>query len=398
MEHRTGKVDRSHLPALSPARLEPGRARPEMEPETVRLRHDLAQRESLALLLEGLLESVADGVIALDFRGEIAHLSDALRDPGREEPIPEGILELLRERAATVRSRPERFEFDWDREDFGLRRYRAVAARGTSGIVLFALHDVTHERTMRAELEQAQNLAALGQMAATVAHELRNPLAAIQGFAGLVQREVSDRPAALRQIDRIFEGVQRANHIIGDLLEYSKPMELHRQATSVESLLVESLTHEKACPRWDDRFAADLAVDPGLPLIAVDRRLLIQVLTNLYDNALDAMGEGGTLSVRARASSDIKPCPRIRIVVRDTGCGLSADEAARVFEPFYTTKPRGTGLGLALVRRAVEAHGGRVHVVSAPGRGTSVVVDLPVGGVRHGDVLPEIEQRMQEAA
>ena len=123
------------------------------------------------------------------------------------------------------------------------------------------------------------------------------------------------------------------------------------------------------------------------------------MLANLYDNAMDAMGEeGGTLSVRARASSDLKPCTRVRMVVRDTGSGLSAEAAARAFEPFYTTKPRGTGLGLALVRRAIEAHGGTVHMVSAPGRGTSVVIDLPVGGIATGHVRAEGAKRAQEAA
>ncbi len=368
-----GRGDRTALKRVpSPARLTPEAERP----------------ESLSLVLEGLLESLADGVVALDFRGDLVHISDCLRDPGYDplesdrDPLPPEILGMLRHQARAISAgEAERFELDWEREELGPRRYRVVSALAPSGIALFAFHDITHEQALAKELEQSRNLAALGQMAATIAHELRNPLAAIQGFTSLLQRDVSDRPVSLRQIDRILEGVDRANHIINDLLAYSKPIELRRQATSMEAILAESLVHQRSSARWNDRFAADLSVDPGLPALAIDRRVMLQVLGNLYDNALDAMGELGTLSVRARASSDLKPCPRVRIVVRDTGCGLSAEEAARVFEPFYTTKPRGTGLGLALVRRAVEAHGGKVHVVSAPGRGTSVVIDLPVTGV-----------------
>src|SRR5690606_24905059 len=107
------------------------------------------------------------------------------------------------------------------------------------------------------------------------------------------------------------------------------------------------------------------------------RRVLLQVLNKRYGDAIYAMAGSGFLSVRARSAGGVGG-ERIRIVVRDSGCGLTAEEVARVFEPFYTSKPGGTGLGLAIVRRVVEAHRGHVHVVSAPGKGTSVVLELPV--------------------
>jgi signal transduction histidine kinase len=213
-------------------------------------------------------------------------------------------------------------------------------------------------------------------MAATVAHEVRNPLAGIQGFATLLRRDLHDRPELQTQVDRILLGVEGANRIVADLLEYSRPLLLHKEGISLEALLAESLAAAQISKRWTPQLQIDVDVDPVLPVCQGDRRLLLQVLNNLYDNAIDAMGGSGCLSVRARSAGGAGG-ERIRIVVRDNGCGLTAEEVARVFEPFYTSKPGGTGLGLAIVRRVVEAHRGHVHVVSAPGKGTSVVLELP---------------------
>jgi len=260
----------------------------------------------------------------------------------------------------------------------------ATTGEGLDGegraLTLFAFHDRTREVALERELEQARNLAALGQMAATVAHEVRNPLGAIQGFAELLQRDLQGQPGPLRQVDRILRGVQGANRIVGDLLEYCRPVAPKPEAVSLESLLAESLAALRVSPAWHSRIELDLHVDPDLPCCLGDRGLLLQALANLYDNAVAAIEGRGTLSVRARAGASASRPDRLRIVIRDTGRGLSADEVARIFQPFYTTRPGGTGLGLPLVRRIVEAHGGRVHVVSAPARGTSVVLDLPAIG------------------
>ena len=169
---------------------------------------------------------------------------------------------------------------------------------------------------------------------------------------------------------------------MSDLLEYTHPVAPLRESVSLSSLLAESIAAWRASTTPPDRAEVDLCVDPDLPDCLCDARLVQQALQNLYANAVQAMGEeGGTLFVRARAAGPSGRPDRLRVVVRDTGCGLSADEVARIFQPFYTTHPGGTGLGLPLVRRIVEAHGGHVHVVSAPGRGTSVVIDLPAASL-----------------
>lgn len=362
------------------------------EDELRRVRAELREREQLCQQLEGLLESLSDGIVALDFEGSVMHLSDGLREGAESfdpevEPLPARVHEQLARVARKLSpGRPQRFEMAWDRSDLGPRHYRVVAAKseqepsaGESPLVLFALHDQTREQSLEAELAGARDLAALGQMAATVAHELRNPLAAIQGFTTLLRRDVAGQNDAVAQTDRILEGVAAANRIISDLLEYCRPIQLRREPVSAESLLAESLLFVRAGAKWRPEVDVDLAVEPGLAPLAIDRRLIRQALVNVLENAADAMNGSGAVSIRVRPLGDPIPGDMLRILIRDSGPGLSAEQAARVFEPFYTTKEKGTGLGLAIVRRTIEAHGGRVHLVSSPGRGTSLVIDLPAG-------------------
>ncbi len=380
------------------------------------LRRDLERREQLCLLLEGLIETMADGLAALDGEGRLIHLSDSLREAARgpadaataswdeQETLPARVLERLREEAGAIGSgRSRRFELGWERPENGVCAYHVTGvagkipgaehAEGDGALTLFAFHDRTREASLEAELARARNLAALGQMAGTVAHELRNPLGAIQGFATLLRRDLAGQEVPLAQVERILRGVEAADRIVSDLLEYCRPIDLHPAPTPLDGLIGESLAQMRASSRRAEGIEVDLAIDPDLPPALGDRRLLLQVLANLYTNAIEAMDGEGRLSIRARAAGAAADPDRLRIVVRDTGCGLSAEEVARVFAPFYTTKPGGTGLGLALVRRIVETHGGRVHVVSAPGKGTSVVLDLPAAGCEAG-----IPEPLEEAA
>ncbi len=366
----------------------------------------ITRREQLSLLLESLIESLADGVVALDCTGRLLHLSDSLREPAGESAVPgfasdeslaPAILDRLRAEALQIGAgRSRSFELEWNRPEIGVTTYRVIGVAGRIPgassepwsqpvgdriLTLFAFRDRTREAALEEELARAGKLAALGQMAGTVAHELRNPLGAIEGFATLLKRDLAGQDGPLHQVDRILRGVEGANRIVQDLLEYCRPIDLRLEPISIEGLLAESLSALEASSRWSDRIEVDLNIDSGLAPGWGDRRLLLQVLANLYSNAIDAMSGAGTLSIRARAVGPARIPERLRLVIRDTGCGLSAEDVARIFAPFYTTKPGGTGLGLALVRRIVEAHRGHVHVVSAPGRGTSVVLDLMTAGM-----------------
>ncbi len=360
--------------------------------EFARLHDQLTQKEQLSLTLEALLESIADGVVALDFKGQLTHVSDGLHEPsfGTEPGLPPLVLERLRQEAKEVGTQPRRFELRWSREETGARVYEVVAAAATSRslhgtdtptrehlVTLFAFHDRTAMHELSRELERTRDLAALGRMSATVAHELRNPLGVIQGFASLLQRDVEADSDSRSRVEKILQGCDAANRIVEDLLEYSRPVEPRWETISVESLLAEGAASLQVSPRWRNGIVIDMGVERGVPAIRGDRRLLLQALANLLNNAMDAMEDKGSISLRVRSTGGINGRERVRIVIRDSGCGLSAEEVSRVFQPFYTTKPGGTGLGMAIVRRTIEVHGGEIHVVSAQGRGTSVVLDFP---------------------
>jgi signal transduction histidine kinase len=247
-------------------------------------------------------------------------------------------------------------------------RDRRAVSRATRAPSLVTEHEPAEER----------NLAALGPMAAIAAHELRDRLGAVQGSAVPLIRDLVGQPALLRQAKRILRELEGADRIVSDLIAYTRVVASRPESVPASSLLAESIAAWRASAPPRARAEVDLCVDPDLPDCLCDAPLVRQALQNLYANAVQAMGEGGTFFVRAGAAGPTGRPDRLRIVVRDTGRGLGADEVAQIFQPFDTMRPGGAGLGLPLVRRIVEAHGGHVHVVSAPGRGTSVVIDLPV--------------------
>lgn len=361
----------------------------------------LERRDHLCRLFEELAEAASDGLAALDFRGEVVYLSPSLAGPavggaaGGQTVIPDSVLEILRGNAAKAApGRAHRFRLEWEVPDGEHRHYEITASAGIfpssqtvseRAVTLFTFRDRTREHELETLAAQSRELVSVGQMAATIAHEVRNPLGAIHGFASLLQQDLEGQERPLRLVGKILGGVARADSVISDVLEFSRPVEIRAVPVDPASILEESLLCLRLSPGWRSDVELDVHLDQDLSMLLGDRRLLLQVMANLYRNAVEAMHGGGTLSVRVRPAEgsghESAEAGRIRIVVRDTGCGMTADQVARVFEPFYTTKPAGTGLGLALVRKIVESHGGRIHIVSAPERGTSVVLDLPACGI-----------------
>lgn len=378
--------------------------------ETQRLRAEVERQSQLARILEDSLEAVADGIVTMDHRGEVVHVSGQLdRDPLVEDDapiLPSSVVNRLRQERPTG-TEARVFALEWEGSAAPARyEVRALPISGTNdavtdghtgNITLFVFRNRTRERSLEEQLDRSHDLASLGRLAATVAHEIRNPLAAIRGFATLLGEDLTAESPHHLQVERILRGVDRADRIVAELLEYARPVKLRVEPISLESLLAEAVTTLRGSTRWNPKLELDFSIDLGLSPCRGDRRLLLQVLDNLFNNAIDAMQGEGMLTLRVREAEDKRGASgpadsagamgssgRIRIVVRDTGCGMSSDEVARIFEPFYTSKAGGTGLGLALVRRIVEAHEGSVHVVSAPGRGTSFVLDLPTAVVAMG--------------
>lgn len=254
------------------------------------------------------------------------------------------------------------------------------------GAVLF-FKDLTHVEQMVERERLRDRLVSLGEMAAGIAHELKNPLAGIEVMAGLLRRQVPDSPDAQSLLADILSEAKLANAIVVEMLEFVRPIRLQVEQTDIANVLKQSITNaESKVPRRDVHI--DVEVARGLPLMDGDDNQLCQVFSNLLTNAFEAMNGKGHVVLRASleslaqdpgfAADAPEPTPIIVVDVIDDGPGVPAHLSDRIFNPFFTTKTTGSGLGLPIVRKIVDAHDGRIDLTSEPGRGTRFRVTLPV--------------------
>ncbi|HEX9291675.1 MAG TPA: ATP-binding protein, partial [Anaeromyxobacteraceae bacterium] len=237
------------------------------------------------------------------------------------------------------------------------------------------------------QLVHQERLAALGELAAVIAHEVRNPLGVIFNSLGSLRRLSQANRDAHMLLDIVGEEADRLNRIVGDLLDFAKPAPPTLRPEALDRVLDEAVAAALTDAR--DRIAVERDVPADLPPVPIDAHLLRQAIVNVVVNAVQAMPEGGTLTVRARVDGDAAV-----VELSDTGCGIPDEVRHRIFEPFFTTRPTGTGLGLAIVKRIVDGHHGRVEVRARPGgSGTTFALHLPraPGPV---DDLVEMRRRM----
>jgi signal transduction histidine kinase len=229
-------------------------------------------------------------------------------------------------------------------------------------------------------------LAALGEMAAAIAHEVKNPLAGIEVMAGLLKRRLTDNPEAQTMLADIIGEAKMANAIVLEVLDFVRPVRLQVEDVEVASLLQDSLhMADSLVPRGNVAVSVDVPRD--LPPVQGDGHQLRQVFTNLLTNAFEALSGQGRLIVQATAldrlpfpaTPDHPQGPGVEITVLDDGPGIPESMRERIFNPFFTTKPRGSGLGLAIVRKVVDAHEGRIEVQPGlDGAGTCFRLLLPL--------------------
>jgi two-component system sensor histidine kinase HydH len=252
------------------------------------------------------------------------------------------------------------------------------------------MRDLAEIRHLQQTLRRTEKMAALGGLAAGVAHEIRNPLSSIKGMASYFGSKFPEGSAD-REAARVMTGeVDRLNRVISELLDFARPSELNRQPTDISELLSHSL---KLIAR--DTAAKHIAVQREIdihpdhrPVLDGDR--LSQCLLNLYLNAIQAMPEGGQMTVGAR----IDPDGALHLDIRDSGPGIPATLQSQVFDPYFTTKPNGTGLGLAIVHKIVEAHGGHITVHNQAAGGAHFHITLPpmpATVAPHQDLSPDSE-------
>lgn len=356
-----------------------------------------------------LVSNLRTGVLAITRQGQLAVMNDiAYRSLGlapNTEDLGKPFTDVLGDCPEVIGVLQAAFDSDDlpNRAEMRLRRTGKAIGYSLSriyddtgkaaGATLF-FKDLTQVEQLEERERLRDRLATLGEMAAAIAHEVKNPLASIEVMAGVLRRQFRDRDDerdvdVREQLDDIIKEAKMANAIVVEVLEYVKPISLQPERASLTELLADSVTMaEGKIPRGT--VVIDMTIDPDVPELTADGHQLRQMFANLIANAFEAMGGRGRVRIRARMlQGEVEPLggtdalpARVRVEVHDDGPGISADDLERIFSPFFTTKPQGTGLGLAIVRKVVDAHDGTIHATSALGHGTAFTVTLPVTPLR----------------
>ncbi len=332
------------------------------------------QLEITSDYLASLLESISDGVIAVDTNENVTHFNRAA-------------CAILGYEASTVIGAP--FDVVFTRPfrhqpTLGQATLRAHSGRtvsvaerdspisGSGGARLGyvkTFQDLSELNALREQLRQVDRLAAIGEMAASVAHEIRNPLGGIRGFTAFLLNDLPEADDRRRLVEKIDTGARSLERVVNELLDYTRPVEVNprpaccKEIVSAAAAFLDSPS-EQITFHWN--------ISPDLRVWA-DADMMRQVLLNVLLNAVQSLGGNpGTVTAEAEADDDT-----VTITIRDTGCGVSDDDLERIFSPFYTTKEKGTGLGLAICAKIVEGHGGSIHAASSLGQGTAMHIQLP---------------------
>lgn len=372
------------------------------------LRNTISVNQEVTSFLNSILTSLTSGVVAVDQAGVISHFN-----PAAEEMTGVSINKALGRKYDEVISavRGGRFSaldtimsgIEFEAEEKVIKNLQGTEMpvsvstallKGENGQNYGAVEiffDLTKIQKLEAEISRVKTLAALGEMAATVAHEVRNPLGGIGGFAALLRRDLEGDDEKVRLVDKIIAGVNTLNQTVVSLLDYTSRDQLNLHEVSLERLIRESVDYEKA-NRENNRENGDPQPDITIDVLVGNRNLRVkcdphlmrQVLLNLLRNSRDAMPDGGQITILAdKVAGGEKspiPTPAVWIEVEDTGCGINNEIREKIFQPFFSTKRKnqGTGLGLASVWKTIQAHGGEVKVSSQEGKGTTFRIYLPM--------------------
>ena len=288
-------------------------------------------------------------------------LPESLKDVLKELPEKGGLVE--RELEVTV---PQTGQRILETVAAGLMDHDESAGR------ILMIRDVTHIRQMEQEVARSRHLSSISSLAAGVAHEIRNPLSSIKGFAVYLKGRLSADGDDKKTADIIIEEVERLNRVITQLIEFARPLELKKERISLGNLIGHAMKLMEA-EAEKNNISVSLNAPGDVPPADVDPDKVKQVLLNILLNAVAAMKNGGRLAITLKQEKG-----SVLIEVMDSGMGIAAADLPRIYDPYFTSKPAGTGLGLAVVQKIMEAHGGRIIVESMEGRGTTVALFFPI--------------------
>jgi PAS domain S-box-containing protein len=393
--------------------------RADLETAHAALRQRFAELSDLKSYTDHILNALRTGIITVDLEGRVVTVNpaaegltgrEAARLAGRPAPdafghLPELrdlLLDTLRTRVGTGPTSLALARGDAPPVPVEAATTPLLGAEGQALGVMAVLRDLTPVRQLEEQLRRSDRLAALGTLAAGLAHEIKNPLTSIMTFSRHLARRFDDERFRQRFQSVVPRELERINAIVEGLLRLARPTRLSLAPVHLTPLLERALDLS-ANQLEARRVAVRRAYEVGLPPVPGDAEQLYQAFLNLVANAIDAMEGGGALTVRVgwgkgeegRAGSALD---RLVVEIADTGVGIRPEEAPNVFNPFFTTKSGGTGLGLAITHKIVEDHGGSITFRSAPGQGTAFVVTLPLRHRGRTQAAPAQERRLEGRA
>ncbi|MGQ9630492.1 MAG: ATP-binding protein [bacterium] len=359
--------------------------------QAVRIGRNISRIVSIGRYNKSILESVASGVISVDQGGRIAVCNPAARkilDPKGEGTIgqdisslPERLRRLLEDAlAGEVHSRVE-FEVPAGNSRIFLGASTSLLQdeRGAPLGAILVFTDLTEIRQLQRELAVRDRLAALGEMSAGIAHEIRNPLSGMRIFAEILRKRLISlgEEELTGHVETILREIRNLDDLISEFLLFARPLQMNLQRRNLKDIVDSAL--ELFAPNLDEKnIKLILDLKPDVVSMVDDDKLKRAIL-NLLINAAQAIDERGTITVGLREEGD-----KILVSVQDTGCGIEEELRDKIFNPFFTTKDRGAGLGLSLVHKIVEGHGGSIRVESRVGEESTFTIVLPKGSVEGG--------------
>ena len=334
-----------------------------------------------------IIENAADGVIAIDRQGDVTTMN-----PAAEMITGYTLNELVGRPYATLFSDPHFASTVLDTLAHGTEhlaqevsfpaRDRTIELSVTTSRIhnpngeligaLVIFSDLTARKETQRRLAQTERLATLGELMAGVAHEVRNPLTAIRGYVQIIRQQTS-LPVHQEYLSVVLKEIDSINKVIQQLLDFSRPRQSQWQQVLLNSLIEETLILVQTSG-VQARITFNFEQDTGLPAIVADRELLKQVILNLLINAVQAINARGEIRIRTWQYSATQQA----VAIEDNGGGIDIALQKKIFDPFFTTKASGTGLGLALSQRIINAHQGDIHVASMPGCGATFTLILPI--------------------
>jgi PAS domain S-box-containing protein len=353
--------------------------------ENIRLRKEI---ENIYNYLQSILDSSPDKLFDISADGIINYMSkDEERGKGlvsqevKGKHIGDFVIPELRDISLKKWEDVKRgiytpYEIETVTKD-GSKRNLLITPRPVEGTdrYVYVQRDITEFKNLEKKFYESQKLAAIGQLSAGIAHEVRNPLSSIKMSLQILEKRIQPEGNDLKRFKIAQREVEHLEKLVNDVLIYARPADPKREPSDMKKILEHALAMvEKSIS--DKHITVRKKYDVAVPSVSVDRAMLEQAFLNIYHNAVDAMEDKGTLFISTKLGDDDKDL--MQVIIEDNGCGIDVDDMPHLFNPFFTRKKYGTGLGLTQIKKILDLHESTIEIVSKPGEGTRVTVSFPI--------------------